>query len=161
MKKVLLIVAVALFGLGVSNAQEEGFKVGLTGAYPIGTAGDITSFGAGLDVAYLWEAGDSFMAGATTGYYHFIGKDIDYGFGVTQKINFQFIPVAAVARYSVSESVYVGADVGYGLGIGDTSGGDFYYRPKVGFNFGSVGVHVSYAAVGSFGFIGAGVEFGF
>jgi len=160
MKKVLLIAAVAVFGLGVSNAQEAGFKLGVTGALPMGDLGDMASFGVGLDAAYLWEISDEFHVGAATGYYHFFGKEVEF-FGMTfDAPDFQFIPLAASARYYVSDDFFVGADLGYGMGIGDTSGGDFYYRPKVGYSFGSVAAHVSYAGIGDFSFLGVGIEFG-
>jgi hypothetical protein len=161
MKKVLLIAALAVFGLGVSNAQEAGFKLGVSAALPMGDMGDVTTFGFGIDAAYLWEISDEFHVGAATGYYHFFGDDLDLGmFGTIEMPDFQFIPLAATARYYVSEEFFVGADLGYGMAIGDYDGGDFYYRPKVGYSFGSVAAHVSYAGIGDFSFIGIGIEFG-
>jgi|SRR5690606_34979859 len=168
MKKVLLIAALAVFGFGISNAQEAGFKAGIVGALPMGDLGDISSFGIGLDAAYLWEVGDGFLAGAATGYHHFMGKDVDYGFG-SVKLNFAYIPVAGAARYSVSDEFFVGADLGLALAQGDFDGSGFYYRPKVGYNLDAIAITASYAGVsvdngggsGSFASILVGVEYAF
>src|SRR5690554_2389325 len=133
MKKVLLIAAVAVLGLGVSNAQEEGIKLGVTAGLPMGDFSDWYSFGAGLDVSYFWEVGDGFLLGATTGYNHYFGKEVDFGFGFTAEAeDFQFIPLAATARYYISDGFFAGADLGYALALGDGASGGFYYRPKVG-----------------------------
>ena len=165
MKKVLLIAAFAVFGLGISNAQEEGIKLGVSGLLPMGDAGDLSSFGVALDVSYLWEVGDGFLAGATTGFQHNFGKEIDGPFGGSFDFpDQQFIPIAASARYYFSDGFFGGADLGYALGVGDGFDGGFYYRPKVGYSLESVGFHLSYGGVsvdgGSWSFVGLGVEFG-
>lgn len=169
MKKVLLIAAFAVFGFTSVNAQEGGFKFGLTLALPVGDAGDMTSFGAGLDVVYLANVADSFQVGAATGYQHFFGKTetIDTGFG-TIEFDFddvQFIPIAAAARFFASEDLFFGADLGYALGLDDGNDGGFYYRPKVGYNFGNISILASYIGVsmdgGSWSSVGVGAEFSF
>jgi len=168
MKKVLLIAALAVFGLGVSNAQEEGLKLGVTAGLPIGDAGDVSTFGIGLDVSYLWEVGDGFLVGATTGYQHFFGDSGEESFmGISYKFeydDFQFIPLAASARYYFSDEFFAGADLGYAIGLNDGNDGGFYYRPKVGYGFGNIAVHASYAGVSmdgfTFSYIGVGIEFG-
>lgn len=162
MKKVLLIAAFAVFGLGVSNAQE--FKIGVNGALPMGTFGDAWGFGAGLDVSYLWEVGDGFYAGGATGYHHFFGKseDFDTGFGTVtiDWPDFQIVPVTASARYLITEEFFAGADIGYAVGVGNAAGSAFYYRPKAGYSFGSVGAVVSYTGMSGVSYITFGVEFG-
>jgi hypothetical protein len=169
MKKVLLIAALAVFGLSVAQAQ-EGFKVGATAALPVGDADDFTTFGFGLDASYLWEVGSGFLVGATAGYHHFFGDDIEE-FGFTFEVDdFQFIPLAASARYYFTDDFFAGADLGYALGINDGNDGGFYYRPKIGYDLGPVAIHASFAGVSAdlddgesidFNYIGLGVEIGF
>jgi len=165
MKKTLLIAVLAVFGLGVSNAQEAGIKIGVTAALPVGELDEWYTFGVGLDVSYLWEVGDGFLLGATTGYNHYFKEELDFGFGtVTEAVDFQFIPLAASARYYISDGFFAGTDLGYALGIGDGAGSGFYYRPKVGYSLNSLGFHLSYGGVsidgGSFSFLGVGIELG-
>jgi len=156
MKKILLT-AVALFAFGFANAQDEGgFKVGLHAGIPMGDAGDFYSFNAGVDVAYMFPVADGFTAGITTGYSYFGGKEyeetFDFGFGPTTitgpKVNGAFIPVAATAQYSLSDSFFLGADLGYALYSGDGDGdGGLYYQPKVGWQSESIEVFASYKGI--------------
>ena len=163
MKKVLLIAALAVFGFGISNAQEAGFRAGISAGLPMGDLGDAASFGIGLDAAYLWEVGDGFLAGAATGYHHFMEKD-DFPF------QWSYLPIAGAARYSFSDEFFGGVDLGLALAMGDYEGSGFYYRPKVGYNLEAIAITASYAGVsvsnpgggsGSFASIMLGVEYAF
>ena len=169
MKKLFLFAALAVFGFSNVNAQEEGFKLGVTLALPMGDAGDGWSFGATLDATYLFDVADSFQLGATTGYQHFFGKteEIDMGVFGTVEVEFddaQFIPLAASARFYASEDFFFGADLGYALGLNEGNDGGFYYRPKVGYNLGGASILASYSGVSmdgfTFSYVGVGVEFG-
>lgn len=164
MKKILLIAAIAVFGITSVQAQEGGVKVGLTVALPMGDAGDFSTFGAGLDVAYLANVADSFLVGAATGYQHFFGKtETIAGFEI-EFDDVQFIPIAAAARFDL-DGLFFGADLGYALGVNDGNDGGFYYRPKAGYSFGNISLLASYIGVsldgGSWTSVGLGVEFGF
>lgn len=168
MKKLLLVAVVALFGFTM-NAQDAQFKVGVNGALPIGDAGDFYSFSVGLDVAYLWNVSDKFDAGVASGFTSAFGDEQSVSvFGITATVDVedaQFIPIAGAARYNVSDDFFLGADLGYAVGINDGNDGGFYYRPKVGYNFSEkVSVNLSYTGIaldgGSFDTIGLGVEFG-
>jgi len=146
MKKVLLIAAIAVFGFTSVQAQEGGIKLGINVGLPVGDAGDVSSFGAALDFAYLFTVADSFQVGPATGYSHYFGKtetfmgvDIEYD-------DIQFIPLAASARFSL-DTLFFGADLGYAIGIGDGMDGGFYYRPKIGYNFGPLSLIASYTGV--------------
>jgi len=156
MKKILLsVAAVMAFGFA-AQAQDGGFTAGVHLGAPIGDAGDVSSFNFGVDVAYLWPVADKFSAGIATGYTHFIGKDVD-GAIVTEfgtfpysfkADDFGFIPVAATAKYAISDSFFVGADLGYAIyaGSGDGDGG-LYYQPKVGYSMTKIDVFVSYKGI--------------
>ena len=157
MKKVLFLAAMAVFGLTSVNAQE--FKGSVYGGLPIGDAGDITTFTIGVDLSYLFEVSESFMAGPSLGFNNsfldsdFIGDDI------------QFLPVAAAARYSVSDEFTLGADLGYAVGINEGNDGGFYYSPRVAYGVtDSIDIVAAYRGVsadgGSFDVISLGVEFG-
>lgn len=160
MRKTLLIAMFVVFGMGISNTNAQEMKLGATVGLPVGDMDDWLSFGFGIDFAVLWEVGDDFYVGGATGYHHFIGEEWTL-FGITYPaVDFQYIPLAATARYFVADNLYLGADLGYGIGVGDTSGGDFYYRPKAGYNFGNVGVNLSYGGLDNFSFIGLAIEFG-
>lgn len=168
MKKIILVAVVALFGFTM-NAQDAQFKVGINGALPIGDAGDAYTFSVGLDVAYLWNVSEKFDAGVATGFTNAFGDEISgsiLGIPFTADVeDAQFIPIAGAARYNVSSDFFLGADVGYAVGINDGNDGGFYYRPKVGYNFSEkISVNFSYTGIaldgGSFDTIGLGVEFG-
>lgn len=162
MKKVLLIAAFAFVSFGVQ--AQEGFKLGVYAQLPIGDAGDITSFGLGLDAAYMFEVSDSFDAGIATGFINtFVKKELT-DLGADSAV--QFIPIAAAGRFSASEEFVIGADLGYALGINDGNDGGFYYRPLVGYNISEkTQLNVSYTGVSikdadsSFSTINLGVLF--
>ena len=168
MKKLLLVVALAVFGMGTSFAQGQ-FKIGANAAIPVGDAGDAYTFGVAADFAYLFEVADMVWIGPQASYFHYFGDDveIDTGIGTIsgEVEDAAFIPIAASGRVGFGEAFYVGADLGYGIGISpDGNDGGFYYRPKAGYNFGTVGIIASYSGVSSDGFtfssINFGVEFG-
>lgn len=169
MKKVLLIAALAVFGLSVANAQ-QGLKLGATAAIPGGDAADFTTFGFGIDAAYLFEVGPGFLVGATAGYHHFFGDDIEE-LGFTIEVDdFQFAPIAGSARYYFTDDFFGGVDLGYAVGINDGNDGGLYYRPKIGYNLGPIALLASYAGVSidgdnddslNFSYFGVGVEIGF
>lgn len=147
MKK-LFFAAAAVFAFGITNAQEGGFKAGVNVGLPIGDAGDAFSFTYGLDAAYMFPISDEFTAGVTTGYQFFSGKSIDLGEFGSIKLNAAFIPIAASAQYSVSETFFLGADLGYALYSGDGNGeGGVYYQPKVGYQAEKYEIYAGYKGV--------------
>jgi len=169
MKKLFFTAAIAVFGFSVMSAQ-GGFKVGANFALPVGDAGDVSSFSIGLDAAYLIEVSDKFSVGGATGFTNAFGKTESINiFGYSVEVDYddvQFIPVAAAARFNATDALYVGADLGYAIGINDGNDGGFYYRPRVGYSFTDmIGANISYTGVsldgGDWSTIGLGVEFSF
>ena len=178
MKKVILVIGIALAGFSV-NAQN--FNVGLSGALPVGDSSDFYSFGLILDANYLYEVSEEFSVGASTGLIYSFGDTLEEtvtipGVGTqtfeSEAEDATFIPIAAAARYFISEEFVVGADIGYAIGIEpDANDGGFYYAPKVQYYFTEMisavaayrGISVDEGPGGSSSFdhITLGVEFKF
>ncbi|CAM1341089.1 outer membrane beta-barrel protein [Tenacibaculum amylolyticum] len=122
MKKFLLTIAMVAFGFA-ANAQDGEFNVGGNIGLPTGDASDAFDIVGSIEANYLFNVAEGFKVGPSVSYIQFNREAADIS----------FLPVAAAARYSVSEKFVVGADLGYGIGmINDTDSG-FYYRPMVGY----------------------------
>lgn len=168
MKRLLLVSALAVFSMSLVNAQ-EGLKVGANVGIPVGDASDFTTFGFGVDAYYFFEVGSGFLLGGTAGYHHYLGDDFEE-FGFTIEVDdFQFVPVGAAARFYLMDELYLGANIGYAIGINDGNDGGFHYRPMVGYDLGGFGLNLSYSAVSvdddfddfTFSSILLGVDFSF
>ncbi|SNR15680.1 outer membrane beta-barrel protein [Tenacibaculum jejuense] len=143
MKKLLLTIAVIAFGF-VAKAQDGQFNVGGYIGLPIGDAGDAYSFSYGAEVNYLFELSEEFQLGPSLSYQQYLGDTVA-GFEIP---SVAFLPIAAAARYSISEKFSVGADLGFALGIDEGNDGGFYYRPMVGYQvFDKVTLQLSYSGI--------------
>jgi hypothetical protein len=155
MKKLLLIVVFIIFGFADSYAQGE-IKMGVNAGVPLGDADDYSTFNFGADFAYLFGVADVFSIGPLVGYSHFLGE----GDGVDS----HFIPLAASGRVGLSDAFFIGADLGYAIGIEDGNDGGFFYRPKLGYDFGIISLIASYSGIevngGSYNSVNLGIEFG-
>lgn len=163
MKK-LIFAAVAVFGFAFT-ANAQSFELGVNGALPIGDAGDVADFSIGIDAAALWDVAEDFDAGVATGFTNAFTNDITILGQTVEVDNVQFVPIAGAARYNVSSDFFLGADVGYAIGINDGNDGGFYYRPKVGYDVSEkININLSYTGIsrdgGSWDTIGLGVAFG-
>ncbi|MDV2446389.1 hypothetical protein CMU93_02610 [Elizabethkingia anophelis] len=153
MKKSLLLGAFALLGFAASAQTTGQLKIGANIGIPVGDASDFSSFTLGLDAAYQWRLAENFDLGIATGYQHFFGKSgwSDGG----------FIPLAASAQYSIDPKFFIGADLGYGFLTGKgSSGGGFYYQPKVGYQQSDWELYLGYKGVSDNGSISS-VNLGF
>lgn len=167
MKKVFLL-GVLLISTLTMSAQES--NVSISGALPIGDAGDFTSFGVNADVNFLWAASEQFDLGLTAGYHHYFGEDYEIvttgSSLVIEGEDFGFLPIALAGRLNVNESLTFGADVGYGLGLSpEGNDGGFYYAPKIQYGVTpSLDLVLAYKGVnldgGSFDSLSLGIEFG-
>ncbi len=168
MKKLLLTIAVIAFGL-TATAQKGQFNAGGYIGLPIGDAGDAYSFSYGAEVNYLFELSDKFQVGPSFSYQQYLGSDsIDVlGISIPQDVpNVAFLPIAAAARYSISEKFSVGADLGFAIGVDAGNDGGFYYRPMVGYQvFDKVTLQLTYSGIsvegGSVANIGLGAVYSF
>ncbi len=154
MKKFLIIGALIMSSISYG----QGFKAGLNVGIPTGDVSDSYNLQVGADVAYMFEVADRLNVGPMLGYMNFFPEDSDI------MDNGQFLPIAASGRFGLTEAFFLGADLGYGVGITDGLDGGFYYRPQVGYDFGLVGLIASYSGVivdgGSWSSVNLGVEFG-
>lgn len=168
MKRFFLSV-IAIMAFGFANAQDGNFKVGAHVGLPLGDFKDAYSVNLGVDVAYLWKITDKFSAGATTGYSVFLAKTYRYDNGYT---SFElkgsaagFIPVAATAQYSIMDNLFVGADLGYAVYVGDgNESGGFLYQPKVGYQNEKIELYAAYKAIsndGTFSSLNLGFNYKF
>lgn len=150
MKKVILAVVV-MMSVGLTSASAQEFKLGAHAGVPVGDVSDVSDFAFGADVSYLWNAVGVLQLGPKVGYHQYTG-DWDAG----------FIPVAAEGRVGLGDAVFVGADLGYGIGLKDGMDGGFYYAPKLGFGFMGIKVIGSYTGISSDGVdvssVNAGIE---
>ncbi|KUY20315.1 hypothetical protein BAZ12_10110 [Elizabethkingia miricola] len=153
MKKSLLLGAFALLGFAASAQTTGQLKIGANVGIPVGNASDFSSFTLGLDGAYQWRLAENFDLGIATGYQHFFAKSGWSDFG--------FIPLAASAQYSIDPKFFIGADLGYGFFTGKgSSGGGFYYQPKVGYQQSDWELYLGYKGVSDNGNISS-VNLGF
>ncbi|MBT8315171.1 MAG: outer membrane beta-barrel protein [Maribacter sp.] len=163
MKKVVLVAALALVGLTVS--AQDGLKLGANLGLPVGDAGDVSGFSIGLDAHYMFETAGEFDLGVAAGFTNAFGKTIGDGNFSVEVDDVQFLPLAGVARFSASEEISVGVDLGYAVGISDGNDGGFYYRPTVGYAVSdNIEINASYTGIsldgGTWSTINLGVLFG-
>lgn len=156
MKKFLIMGTLIL--CATISGFSQGFKVGVNGGIPVGDASDYSNIQVGADVAYLFGVADTFSVGPMLGYSNYFPEESDL------YDNIQFLPVAASGRLGLGDAFFVGADLGYAIGLNDGNDGGFYYRPQVGYDFGIVGLVASYSGVsrdgGSISSVNLGIEFG-
>ncbi len=160
MKRLFIAAAVLLMGLG-AQAQSGQFKIGVNVGLPVGDAADISSFTAGADAAYLWNVAPSFQVGPTVGFQNYFIKS---EFKDAGGENFNYIPLAASAQYSIVPEFFIGADLGYGVVTSTGGGGGFYYMPKIGYQQSSWEAYAGYRGLsdeGSVSAINLGVNFKF
>ncbi|MES2240009.1 MAG: hypothetical protein V4497_07085 [Bacteroidota bacterium] len=154
MKKIILTVA-ALFAFGFANAQSGAFRLGAHVGLPTGDIKDGSSVNLGVDVAYTWSVAEGLDAGITTGYTSYLGKK---GWG-----DASFVPVAATAQFTLTDNWFIGADLGYGIGVNNGNDGGFLYQPKFGYQMDKTGIYVSYKGIsvngGTFSSVNLGVSF--
>ena len=152
-------------GLGLQ--AQEGFRAGINLAIPTGDASDVSGFSIGLDATYLWNVGESFDVGVAAVFTNVFGKEIEVaGFGNFEVDDVQFLPIAAAARYHVTDKFRVGGDIGYAIGISDGNDGGFYYRPMVGYGLNEkMELNLSYTGIsldgGNWSTIGLGFMYAF
>lgn len=164
MKNLLFLIFIAFFGISTAVAQGH-FKIGVNGGIPVGDIDDYATFQLGADVAYMFNVVEALDLGPLVGYSNYFGDEINTGLGKVDLDDIQFLPIAASARYGLTEAFFLGADLGYAVGLDDGNDGGFYYRPQIGYNFGIIGIVASYSGVvvdgDNIASVNLGIEFGF
>jgi hypothetical protein len=165
MKKIFLTVA-AIFAFGLASAQNGKFKAGVNLGLPLGDIKDSYTMAIGVDASYMWSVSDKFQAGITTGYSHYLGDSMTV-LGTKFDIDDAgFIPVAGSLQFSVTDNVFLGADLGYAIGMSpDGNDGGFLYQPKLGYQTDKIEVYGAYKGIevdgGTFSSINLGINFKF
>lgn len=164
MKKLGLLIIAILFLAPAVNAQvNQDIKLGISGGLPLGDVKDYSSFNLSVDAAYLFEVADMVYVGPLVSYSHYFAKD----FEGTKIDDIQHLPIAASGRinFGLDKAVFLGADLGYAIGISDGLDGGIYYRPKIGYDFGGAAVILSYTGIDedkiTVNSLNLGVEFSF
>lgn len=164
MKKLIFALTVFLV-LGVYSLQAQ-WKLGVHAGVPVGDefVKEAFSFNAGADVAYLFGVADVLEVGPMLGYMHYFGDSGEEDGFEWEVDDAQFLPIAASGRVSLGATVFVGADLGYAVGMNDGNDGGFFYRPKLGFGIAAVNIIGSYSGVsmdgGTVSSVNVGIEFG-
>jgi len=155
MKKLLVLAAIAVFGL-TANAQDTvdkvmkeiesgGFKVGANLGFPLAGAADVSNFNFGADVAYLFEVMDNLEVGGLVGMSYYIGDGNFAGFDYDNNL---FIPISSTARYYFADRKFFGGiDVGFAVNASGDADSGLYLRPKFGYNMGVVNLIASYTSI--------------
>jgi len=143
MKKLIFTAVIAVFGLAGLNAQSGHFEAGPYLGMPVGD-GDIFGFNAGVTFGYYVQVVPRLNIGGVVGIDQFFGKNDD-GWEYPDAT---FIPVAASAKFNITERFFVGLDLGYAIGVTSAAGdGGFLARPKMGFSLPIVDIYGYYKAI--------------
>jgi|SRR5690625_3548744 len=143
MKK-LFVVLIAFLSFSFAKAQDTGVKLGVHLDIPVGDASDITSIGFGGDIAYMFDISEEFKVGPSIGYLNYTGKK-EHG---EKRDNLGFVPIAGSAKYSLAENFFIGADLGYAIGVSPSyNKGGFYYLPKLGYQIDLFEAYVGYKGI--------------
>tara|TARA_R110001632_G_scaffold28927_1_gene76974 strand:+ start:2913 stop:3374 length:462 start_codon:yes stop_codon:yes gene_type:complete len=152
MKKLLLVLALALFSF-TSNAQ---FSVGASVGLPTGDVSNFSDFALSADIAYMMPTDNDVSFGFASGYLSYFVDNSD---------NASFLPLAGAFRFLASDKFSLGADFGYAVGLNEGNDGGLYYRPMVGYSVGeNTTINLYYSGISNDGEnatnIGLGVMFG-
>lgn len=153
MKKVLVLCVVALFMVGLTNAQTSKLKIGV-GAYiglPMGNFGDVTSLGFGGVAQGEYDLAPQIVGTLTTGYLSFSGKSVN---GVDLG-SWSVVPILVGGKYFFTPMFYGAVQIGINM-VSYTN-----KHVPVGFNYVTGQIAYGDASVSSseFGFdIGVGYE---
>lgn len=163
MKRLVLIFCFTLIGTAAMQAQ-SGLRVGANIGLPVGDIEEASNFQIGADLAYMVSVADMLYLGPKVGYTRFFIEDLDTEFGDFEIEDPAFLPIVASGRVSLARGFFFGTDLGYAVGLNDGNDGGFYYKPQAGYNFGKIGLILSYTGIsvdgGNFDAINLGIEFG-
>ena|SRR6218665_2530243 len=166
MKRIILS-AIAFMAIGFAHAQNGHFKVGAHAGAVVGDLQKSYSANLGIDAAYLWSITDKFSLGATTGFTAYVPKSYNYNSApypgyVNRNPEASFVPVAGTAQYSITDNLFLGADLGFAIFTGKkgTSDGGILYQPKFGYQTNKIELFAAYKGITNDGNI-ASLNIGF
>lgn len=194
MKKIALLIAMVTFGF-VVNAQDSQISAGANVGLPLGNAGKTTKFMFSVEGNYLFEVVDRLKVGPSLSYHYFLGKSAeDYlketlGQGAYDlykrakeaakkngwpfvdphknlSTSVSFLPIAAAARFNITDEFVAGLDLGYAASLAKNGVGGLYFRPLLGYELSdSMMIQASHALIsaegGSISSLNAGIMFSF
>ncbi|MFV0606400.1 MAG: hypothetical protein ACK5NK_11225 [Niabella sp.] len=159
MKKIILVTTIMLAGF-LLNAQSLSYKNTLKIGVLAGAAvpkGNVAA-GAGIDIAYQNLVTPHFGIGFATGYQHYFGRENTISGADIKNNAAGVIPISGLLRYyPKAEGIYVGADLGYGVIVGDENvtnhsaintnrpTGGFYLKPEIGYHNKKWNIFVQYS----------------
>lgn len=129
MKKLVLSMVMAIFGLGMASAQ-EGLKAGAHIGIPVGNASDYFGVNFGAEVSYLFPVMENLHVGGTAGVDLYSGKELT-GTGTKLK-GLTLLPIGASAQFDFLDQFFAGLDLGYALSLSKDYDGGFFFQPKGG-----------------------------
>jgi hypothetical protein len=160
MKKFALAFVAGISLVSAKAQKFEGFKfgAGIEAALPLGDFKKSNSFGIGAQLQGEYALTDYLTGIATTGYTNYFGKTFTQTYSVggttysqsVKSSNVGHIPILVGVRFYPSESVFVGAQIGYGIftgGGGASSPKGFEYRPQIGYSMENFQLALSYDGV--------------
>ncbi|MCY4779540.1 hypothetical protein ORI89_07750 [Sphingobacterium sp. UT-1RO-CII-1] len=167
MKKITLFL-IALGMTSLTQAQDNtGLQLGAHVGIPVGDASNAVTFNFGADVSYLFNVAPTLQAGITSGYSHYLGKNLDIGGGLgsLKAPDAGIVPIAATGKYSFDPRFFFAADLGYAVFVNkDSDGGGFYYQPKIGYTATKFDLYAGYKGIsngGTLSTINLGINFKF
>lgn len=141
------VLGIGLLTIGIANAQDSSLRHMLKVGGNVGVAlpSENTSMAVGADVAYQYLPNPGFGIGIATGYTHYFGKENDVNAGTIDNNDVGFVPIAALFRYYPKKTgIFIGADLGYGVLVGDDHvasnyavnrpTGGLYIKPEIGYH---------------------------
>ena len=148
MKKTALII---LIGVTTFCASAQGKEFELNFGFTTGDFSDEYGFEINLKGGYLWEVSSGFILGPSLGFSSIFSKK-DEGAGALNDLI--TLTISAAGRVDLSETVFLGADLGYGFittalaAIGGGGKGGLHYRPIIGFKLGErFAIMASYSSI--------------
>jgi len=182
-KYTVLIVLVLCVGLfQIASAQGMKLSIGANGAVPTGDMSDVTGFGIGGTVVFMYMASPNFGITATGGYILGTKKDLGTIFGVTIKSSIDLIPIMGGVRYYAGQEgaprPFFGGQFGlhsYKLKVEGSAQGvsasasesfsDLTFGPELGIDINGFEISGSYMIINAEGtslnYIGIRIGYGF
>ena len=141
MKKILLLTMAFTAMTFASHAQESRFTAGVNVGLPLGDIKDAYTVNFGVDLAYNFSLVEKLEGGFGAGYSHFVAK----GQTFPEIEDAGFIPVYGSLKFLISDAIFIGTDLGYGIGISpDGNDGGLFYQPKFGYRSDEFDVFLGY-----------------
>jgi hypothetical protein len=146
MKNILRTIVLLFFCTGMF--AQEGIKIGLQGSFPFDDFSDAVVLSVALDVGYMHALGEVVDAGIMTGFINGFPDTFQSDIITADRPHVQFVPLAASVRVWPSNSFSFGGDVGQAFGINEGNDGGLYYRPTIGYLFGTnTEINLSYTGI--------------